>query len=771
MFEHQGNTYSVVRERYRGKKTALYFNIDGPGGRTSLTAPTIKETQEKICQTLHLDDDLLVATSLIMQGGANEFTRRPAGQRKAMLASILRLELYDELQDAAKNKVAAVKKDIAAIEVEARIAAEKIASGSDTEVQLSTARGVLTEQQLNEQQASEELDLLCAEKVKQDAMQEKAKELDIKVLDAQRDLDVATVVEKDLHNHVEMLLEQLSNADDVRHNASLYERAKEFLNEHRDDVKLIQGFKEQADMHNRAVSDALKAHSAAKTRRSSECTSLDQVDALKALYGKYTALKAEIERDDEQLSTIAELKKFLDIAKEAAYQADMTANNAKTLLDRTAQSARMLEDSRCVNAEAAAVQPCEFMERAAAAKQELPRLEAEYSRLLAASEAARSDLAIKLERYSAAGGEEIGSAILRKRQQLRGMEAEALKYTQLEGIRKLAEELDAQIEELSRRIDDSKDQRDKCLAEIANRKDIIQQLKDAKETMARYSSDAQTATELPVLEERLKNAQEKWLEATESLKKAQHHYSVVREEMRTHSMESPIRDIRAEIEEQTKAYEAARGAVDATQKHIGRLEEKLSAIKEAEATVASAASKTEPLIRQLTVWNNLVTAFGRNGIPALIIENAIPELERVANNILEQMTNGEHRLRLETQRELKSRDGLGETLDIIVADWQGERPYETFSGGEQLRIDLALRFALGEMLATRASSRIEWAVLDEGIGSQDAEHRALVLEAIKAISERFAMLLVITHIDEAVGMFPQKINIARREGGVEVYVE
>jgi exonuclease SbcC len=120
---------------------------------------------------------------------------------------------------------------------------------------------------------------------------------------------------------------------------------------------------------------------------------------------------------------------------------------------------------------------------------------------------------------------------------------------------------------------------------------------------------------------------------------------------------------------------------------------------------------------------------------------------------------------------LKSRDGLGETLDIIVADWQGERPYETFSGGEQLRIDLALRFALGEMLATRASSRIEWAVLDEGIGSQDAEHRALVLEAIKAISERFAMLLVITHIDEAVGMFPQKINIARREGEVEVHVE
>lgn len=131
------------------------------------------------------------------------------------------------------------------------------------------------------------------------------------------------------------------------------------------------------------------------------------------------------------------------------------------------------------------------------------------------------------------------------------------------------------------------------------------------------------------------------------------------------------------------------------------------------------------------------------------------------------MSKDAHSLRFETQRDLKSKDGVAETLDIIVNDWAGSRPYETFSGGEQLRIDLAIRFALAELLANRAGSKVEFIVADEIFGSQDTEHRGLVIEAIKAVSDRFKKVLVITHIEQAQGMFEQQIIIG--EGGqVEV---
>jgi exonuclease SbcC len=61
---------------------------------------------------------------------------------------------------------------------------------------------------------------------------------------------------------------------------------------------------------------------------------------------------------------------------------------------------------------------------------------------------------------------------------------------------------------------------------------------------------------------------------------------------------------------------------------------------------------------------------------------------------------------------------MAETLNIIVGDWAGERIYETYSGGEQLRIDFAIRFALVELLARRAGAKVDWLTIDEGFGSQ-----------------------------------------------------
>jgi exonuclease SbcC len=154
----------------------------------------------------------------------------------------------------------------------------------------------------------------------------------------------------------------------------------------------------------------------------------------------------------------------------------------------------------------------------------------------------------------------------------------------------------------------------------------------------------------------------------------------------------------------------------------------------------------------------LVKAFGRDGIPALIIENAVPELERIANDILGQMSGGKNYLRFETQKELKSRSGMAETLDIIVGDWAGERIYETYSGGEQLRIDFAIRFALAELLARRAGARVDWLTIDEGFGSQSDEFLPLVIDAVKSVAHRFGIVLVISHVKAVQEAFDQRIE-------------
>ena len=82
------------------------------------------------------------------------------------------------------------------------------------------------------------------------------------------------------------------------------------------------------------------------------------------------------------------------------------------------------------------------------------------------------------------------------------------------------------------------------------------------------------------------------------------------------------------------------------------------------------------------IYKHLKGAFGRHGIPSLIIEQTLPYLEERANTLLDRLTDGRMHVKLETLKDRKT-GGTKETLDIIITDEQGvARAYETFSGGE-----------------------------------------------------------------------------------------
>lgn len=176
---------------------------------------------------------------------------------------------------------------------------------------------------------------------------------------------------------------------------------------------------------------------------------------------------------------------------------------------------------------------------------------------------------------------------------------------------------------------------------------------------------------------------------------------------------------------------------------------------------------TTQLIQRL---KRLEEACGRNGVQALLIERALPEIEDSANTILDRLTSGRMRIAFETQRQLKSRDELAETLDIHIIDEAGERPYENYSGGEQFRINFAIRLALSQILAKRAGARLQTLVIDEGFGSQDPDGRQRLVEAINAIQSEFKRVLVITHIDELRDAFPVRIDVLKSAEGSQIRV-
>ncbi|MCK5920095.1 MAG: SMC family ATPase, partial [Methylococcales bacterium] len=166
----------------------------------------------------------------------------------------------------------------------------------------------------------------------------------------------------------------------------------------------------------------------------------------------------------------------------------------------------------------------------------------------------------------------------------------------------------------------------------------------------------------------------------------------------------------------------------------------------------------------------LEKACGRNGVQALLIEQALPEIEDHANELLERLTDGGMRIVFDTQRKLKSRDALAETLDIRIIDNVGERPYANYSGGEQFRVNFAIRLALSQLLARRSGARLQTLVIDEGFGSQDPNGRQRLIEAINTIQDNFKRILIITHIDELRDAFPTRIEISKNLAGSTISV-
>ena len=167
---------------------------------------------------------------------------------------------------------------------------------------------------------------------------------------------------------------------------------------------------------------------------------------------------------------------------------------------------------------------------------------------------------------------------------------------------------------------------------------------------------------------------------------------------------------------------------------------------------------------EYTLYDELSTYLGRTGVQALLIEASIPEIEKDANDLLEKMTNGEMFINLETQRQTQKGD-TAETLEINVSDLRGMRSYETFSGGESFRINLALRIALSKLLARRAGCPLPTIFIDEGFGTQDNVGRERIIEVINQISSDFERVVVITHIEEIKEAFPVRIEVIKTELG------
>ncbi|HEY5901598.1 MAG TPA: SMC family ATPase [Anaerolineales bacterium] len=262
------------------------------------------------------------------------------------------------------------------------------------------------------------------------------------------------------------------------------------------------------------------------------------------------------------------------------------------------------------------------------------------------------------------------------------------------------------------------------------------------------------------------------------------------------AIEADIAGRQTEIAEQQRQYETAAAALEASQAGFPDLEaaeQELLRLRERENQVRDEvgaarqkvdvlgalrsrkgvlSTRREESRRLIARHKSLERAFGKDGVPALLIEQALPQIESRANELLDRLSDGQMSIRFVTQAEYKDkkRGDLRETLDIQISDGAGMRDYEMYSGGEAFRVNFAIRLALSEVLAQRKGARLQTLVIDEGFGSQDTRGRQRLVEAINLVRDDFAKILVITHLEELKDAFPNRIEVEKTDQGSTVMV-
>ncbi len=154
----------------------------------------------------------------------------------------------------------------------------------------------------------------------------------------------------------------------------------------------------------------------------------------------------------------------------------------------------------------------------------------------------------------------------------------------------------------------------------------------------------------------------------------------------------------------------------------------------------------------------LKEALGPKGVRAVAVDYILPQLEERINEVLSQMSD--FRIRLDTQQDKVSEEGSKEGLFINIINDQGqEMEFGSYSGGERIKITMAISEALASLMTS-----IGFRILDEAINSLDNESTQSFVEVLLKLQEKFPQVIVISHLDAVKDIFEKKITVTKVNG-------
>jgi exonuclease SbcC len=817
----QNTTYRIKREFeivYGKPKTTLDFGIISPDGTIqTLTEKTMRETQARINATIGLDYDTFINSSFLRQGNANEFSKKSPKERKEIISTILGLNLYDALKRAALDKEKVAAQEIAATQTlltHTRTEQEALTlfllSQKEFQEKINTATAHIRDTEATRMQTQAAAAQKEAEKQKLflryqeiESQKKRYEHATQELVALARQWRITRRYNTDA-NRAALVQKQLQEArtrqDALRIQTTVYHQTKELLQQqtqklmefsHTIATQCTQIKNEQMLILERLTASRMQLDEQLRLFTAEEKKNSDAIKISTKTVTETTTLIAEMHAKHKDVDA---LQKGFDKRKEFYHRWTTLGNCLRTEQQTQLKRLQLTQDIKNPS--------CPFCEQSLSASRKrfletklevgmhmqmhqlerfthiLPRLKtilitehtalqkiAEEKSALRTLEHTRSQEETALKQYTALQtelGEKKNIFYLKKAELTKQHAALAQLHTQEPSTPELIA-LRATEDGFKKNILDTQAKLASLNYDQATATSLDKQVRELQESLEIYEKQTQAlllqqerAITISQLVQKLKVEKKELTAAAPVLLQLKSCTKSLEEFQKKIAAIAAIEHhVRAEYQAlliKQGTYDAASARNATTQKLIIELEEKLK--------------KAEIIVHD---YHTIAQAVGKDGIQALLIEEAIPEIEEYANHLLSKLTNNTAHILIESLRDLKS-GGTKETLDIKISDTQGIRPYEMFSGGEAFRIDIALRIAISKLLAHRAGTALQTLIIDEGFGSQDEDGLQAMIDVLHALQSEFAHIIVVSHLPVMKDQFPVHFVVEKGSQGSMVRV-
>lgn len=776
MFSMGSETYRVCRTRTgkSAKGTLSLSVLDTDGSWRDISEINMRATQSKIERLLGMDADAFCSVALIRQDAYGTFLDAGEDERMQVLAGLLGLGIYEGAKRLTKAAAADAKMELSKLTGKECSLLDRI-DGKDTLLaeDMALAHKIEETKRLSGQTQSELDGLLRLRRGAEESAKRvagKKKTLD----DTAARLDGTMKQAAALADEITGLVRKVDGLDAAMAASRELERARMEAAELAPVVLKYTRLKDDKERVDREISDLvreqlhIKANMDAMQNLMSEKVAIEQA----------VARKIELEHEREAvLARQAEYNKLNDKGHElqTKYVAAMSAGRAradgiKRELQAAQKEAKRLDGAGCLDISKA---QCVFLRSAIEAKAALPELE---KKLADAERETETDLAaidakIKYIREKTIGIEDPTDALARIGREIEavsGMASRAVDLAAAEASVNAAEERMTTVEGKLKMLEDCKN-------------DDIRKLADLELDMAREKQARETCARLSKAEAELRAC----MEADGLMKVKQVELQSMRENMAR--MDDAIAGLEADIKAEENGFEAfgpgSRLDVDIETKQTwiknyernleeylsrrGQIEALTEAMEQAAAELVSVRKEKTAAAQKVDDLKILSSAFDVSGIPHMVVCEAVPEIGRMANDILGSMTGGRMRIEIRTERVVKSTKAAVNSLEIWIRGIDGPaRPYNSHSGGEKVKIALAVALALAGTKARRAGVQLGMLFIDEP-PFLDAEGTDAYADALTAMSacNPDMRVLAISHDIGMKARFAQNIEVWSDQNG------